>query len=81
MSLLVQIAEKEKPKERSSDEVNNNSRLLWQLERLQRHSDQLKDERESLIRDVDVLKDALEKVKERSAYLLTMGVKGAFLGQ
>ena len=39
--------------------------LQWQLERLQRQSDELREEREGLLRDIDLLKDALEKTKER----------------
>ncbi len=39
--------------------------LQWQLERLQRQSDELREEREGLLRDIDLLKDASEKTKER----------------
>lgn len=38
---------------------------MWQMEKLQRQSDELRDEREGLLRDIDMLKEALEKAKDR----------------
>ena len=57
---------------RDSDEAKGASRdskqeadLMWQVERLQRQSDKLRDEREGLLRDMDLLKEALESAKDR----------------
>ncbi|BDA48117.1 probable zinc finger protein Dzip1 at N-terminal half [Coccomyxa sp. Obi] len=70
--------------ERDSAEAKGASRdskqeadLMWQVERLQRQSDELRDEREGLLRDIDLLKDALEKAKDRGQQDLQAAVEAA----
>ena len=47
------------------DSKQQEAELLWQVERLQRQADELSEEREVLLRDISLLKGALEKIKER----------------
>ncbi|CAL8462888.1 g2422 [Coccomyxa elongata] len=70
--------------ERDSAEAKGASRdskqeadLVWQMERLQRQSDELRDEREGLRRDMDMLKEALEKTKDRGQQDLQAAVEAA----
>ncbi len=47
-------------------------KLLWQLERVQKQADDLREERQALLRDVALLEDTLERMKDRSESLTIM---------
>lgn len=51
------------------DSKQQEAELLWQVERLQRQSEELSEEREVLLKDISLLKGALEKIKERGIAL------------
>lgn len=61
------VAERERAEAKGAGEEGRvgAEQLLWQVERLQRQLDEARDEREGLLRDINFLKDASEKAKER----------------
>jgi len=62
---LVAERESTEGKGASGESRKEAEQLLWQVEQLQRQLDEAGDEREGLLREIDFLKDASEKVKER----------------
>lgn len=73
MQQAALIAEREKQvaREGSAEETRAEVQLPWHVERLQKQADDLREQRESLLHDVHMLEDALERMKERSEHFNT----------